>query len=304
MNGSATPKVGVIGAGTMGVGIAVVSILAGHRTVLRDVSSDAVAAGVGQIERFLARSVTAHKLSPEGRDDALHRLEATTSLEDVAPCTLLIEAIPEDLAMKKQLLGALDDICPAETIVASNTSTLSITRIAGGSRRPEQVVGMHFCNPAPLMKLVEVGRGLRTSETTYQRAMAVTHNLGKVPVAVRDTPGFLLNRLLIPFENDCIRLVEAGHATTESVDTAVKWDSGTRWARSACWMSSVSTCTGTYRCGSTISSATLVTCHRRWWNAWSPPAGSDESPARGSTSTPTAASSAREERVTWTTSFQ
>jgi 3-hydroxybutyryl-CoA dehydrogenase len=214
-------QVGVVGSGTMGVGIAVVSLLAGLRTVLTDVSDELVARGVGQVERFIDRGVSVGKFSPANRDDAMARLVPTTDLAGLAGATLVVEAISEDLDAKRVLLSRLDEVCDPTTIVATNTSTLSITRIAAGSARPEQVVGMHFCNPAPLMKLVEVSAGLRTSEATLQRAVAAVHNLGKVPVTVEDTPGFLVNRLLIPFENDCLRLLESKQATVETIDEAV-----------------------------------------------------------------------------------
>lgn len=215
------PQVGVVGGGTMGVGIAVVSLLAGHRTVLTDTTEDALGRGVGQIERFIERGVTAGKFTHQNRDDALARLVPSTDLAALAASTLVVEAISENLEVKQKLLAQLDDVCDPSTLVASNTSTLSITRIAAGSARPEQVLGMHFCNPAPLMSLVEVSAGLRTSETTLQRGLAAVRNLGKTPVRVRDTPGFLVNRLLIPFENDCIRLLDTQQASVETIDSAI-----------------------------------------------------------------------------------
>jgi 3-hydroxybutyryl-CoA dehydrogenase len=215
-------RAGVVGAGTMGSGIAIVLARAGLETVVREVSPERLAAGRGRIEGFFDGGVRRGKLTPEQKDEALERVDWVTELGDLADCEIVVEAIWENLDAKKALFGELNDVCPPETIFVSNTSTLSVTAMAAGSHRPDRVVGMHFCNPAPLMKLVELSRALQTSEETFARAMAFGEQLGKVVVSTKDSPGFVVNRFLIPFENDCIRALEAGLGTAEEIDKAVK----------------------------------------------------------------------------------
>jgi 3-hydroxybutyryl-CoA dehydrogenase len=215
-------RVGVLGGGTMGAGIGVVMARAGHQVVLRDVAGERVEHGLDQIRRFLDRSVKIGKLSASNRDAMVANVTGTTDVADLGGCDVVIEAIFEDADLKAQMFGELDEICGPETLFHTNTSTLSVTAIAAGSRHPERVVGTHYCNPAPLMKLVEVVRGRRTAEDAYLRTMAFVAGLGKQAVTTEDTPGFLVNLFLVPFENDCIRALEAGLGTVESIDKAIK----------------------------------------------------------------------------------
>ncbi|MFL9931705.1 3-hydroxyacyl-CoA dehydrogenase family protein [Paraburkholderia sp. RL18-103-BIB-C] len=212
----------VAGSGTMGTGIAIVAARAGFRTIVFDAREDALDRARQQTEAFLNKSVARGKLSAEEVESILARWSSTTRLEDLASSDVVIEAVFEDLRVKHELFSALDAICKPTTIFASNTSTISITEIAGGSGRPDRFVGMHFCLPAQLMKLVEMSPGLATSDDTWQRAWDFTVQLGQKPVKTNDTPGFILNYFLIPYNNDAIRLVEAGVAEPAEIDKAIK----------------------------------------------------------------------------------
>ena len=214
--------VGVAGAGTMGAGIALVAARAGFPTLLFDLNADALARARKQSEGFLANSVKRGKLTPEQREAILGRLTATADAGALAACDAVIEAVFEDLGVKQKLLGELNGICPETALFASNTSTLSITEIAAGSGRADRVVGMHFCLPAPLMKLVEMSPGLNTSEEAFARAWDFCKALGQNPVKTQDSPGFILNYFLIPFNNDVVRLIEQGVAEPAEIDRAVK----------------------------------------------------------------------------------
>jgi 3-hydroxybutyryl-CoA dehydrogenase len=214
-------RVGVLGAGTMGVGIAVTVARSGHAVVLRDISSNALAQGQDSVRRFLNRSVELGKLEADRRDAALAGLEGTLELEALADCDIVIEAILEDTELKAKTFGQLDSICREDALFHTNTSTLSVTAIAAGSSRPERVVGTHYCNPAPMMPLVEVARGQRTGEDAYERTLRFIETLDKRVVTTADVPGFLVNRYLVPFENDCIRALETNLGTVESIDAAV-----------------------------------------------------------------------------------
>ncbi len=215
-------RVGVLGAGTMGVGISIVMARAGHRVVVRDVSEAAVERGLDQIARFLRRSVEVGKLSAEACDAALAGVEGTTDLKALEGCDVVVEAIFEDVDLKARTFGELDAVCGPDTLFHTNTSTLSVTAIAAGSEHPGRVVGTHYCNPAPLMKLVEVVKGRHTTDDAYRRTVDFVTGLAKQVVTTEDTPGFLVNLFLVPFENDCIRALEAGLGTVESIDRAVK----------------------------------------------------------------------------------
>lgn len=214
--------IGVAGAGTMGAGIAIVCARAGFRTRVFDLRQDALDRARSQTEGFLRKSVERGKLAAEKLPEIMGQWHGTTQLEDFADCDLVIEAVFESLPVKHDLFGKLNGICGPDTIFASNTSTISITEIAGGSGRPDRFVGMHFCLPAQLMKLVEMSPGLVTSEETFSRAWATCEALGQKPVRTQDTPGFVLNYFLIPFNNDAIRLVEQGVAEPADIDLAIK----------------------------------------------------------------------------------
>lgn len=215
--------VGVCGAGgTMGAGIAIVAARAGFRTFCFDQSGEGLEKAAKQTAAFFGKSVERGKMTEGERDAVLARMTSTTKLDDLAACELVIEAVFEDLTVKRELLKKLDAICPQHTIFASNTSTLSITEIAAGCDRPDRVVGMHFCLPAQLMKLIEMSPGLLTSDEAFAAAWAWTEACGQTPVRTQDKPGFILNALLVPFNNDAIRAVEAGVAAPADIDAAIK----------------------------------------------------------------------------------
>lgn len=213
--------VGVVGAGTMGSGIAVVAARAGHRTVVSDVDEERVNAGVDRVRAFLDRGVSLGKLTEDQADHARRGLSGTISLRDLGECDVVVEAVFEDVAVKQQLFATLDDVCKPDTLFHTNTSTLAVTAIAAGSARPERVVGTHYCNPAPLMKLVEVVKGRQTGDDACRRTLEFLDSVGMTTVTTKDTPGFIINRFLIPFENSAIRALEAGMGTVESIDKAV-----------------------------------------------------------------------------------
>jgi len=203
-------KVGVVGCGLMGSGIAQVAAQAGCQVTVREVTNELVEKGLKSIEKNLARLVEKGTLSSADRDQIRGRLRGTTSLEDLASCDLVVEAIIEQLPAKKELFGALDKICPPATIFASNTSSLTVTEMATATRRPERVVGLHFFNPVPVMKLVEVVRTIATDPKVYDEMVAFGAKLGKVPVRASDRSGFIVNRLLVPYLLDAIRALEEG----------------------------------------------------------------------------------------------
>lgn len=214
--------VGVAGSGTMGAGIAIVAARAGFQTIVFDARQDALERARKQSEGFLAKSVERKKLTQDEVESILSGLKSTTNIADLAACDIVIEAVFEDLKVKHALCAELGKVCPPHTIFASNTSTLSITEIAAGSGRDERFVGMHFCLPAQLMKLVEMSPGLRTSEEAFRTAWEFCKALGQIPVKTKDNPGFILNYFLVPFNNDAIRLVEAGVAAPADIDLAIK----------------------------------------------------------------------------------
>jgi 3-hydroxybutyryl-CoA dehydrogenase len=214
--------IGVVGAGTMGNGIAHVCAKAGFKVTLVEVEQRFLDRGLAAIVRNLAREVEKSKLSSADRDGALARIQGTLSRDGLAGCQLVIEAASERFEIKQQLFQQLDQLCPAETILASNTSSISITKLAGQTKRPDRVIGMHFFNPVPVMKLVEVIRGIATSDETYAVVKAVAERLGKAPVEVNDSPGFVSNRILLPMINEAIFAVMEGVATPEAVDEVFK----------------------------------------------------------------------------------
>ncbi|MBI3052676.1 MAG: 3-hydroxyacyl-CoA dehydrogenase family protein [Betaproteobacteria bacterium] len=220
--GVAIKTVGIAGSGTMGAGIAIVAARAGFKTIVYDTRQDAIDRARKQTAGFFAKSVERKKLTPAQVDKIMGDLTGTTRLGDLAACDIVIEAVFENLKVKHDLLGELNKVCPPHTLFASNTSTLSITEIAAGSGRDERFVGMHFCLPAQLMKLVEMSPGIRTSDDAFRSAWDFCKALGQTPVKTRDNPGFILNYFLVPFNNDAIRLVEAGVAEPADIDRAVK----------------------------------------------------------------------------------
>jgi 3-hydroxybutyryl-CoA dehydrogenase len=219
-------KVAVIGSGLMGSGIAEVAARAGYETWVREVDPALAERGRSAIQRSLERAVEKGKLAPEERDAALGKLHTTTDLDAVADAGIVIEAVTENLDLKKELFRTLDQLSPPETIFASNTSSLTIVDMAAATRRPDRFVGLHFFNPVPVMRLVEVVRTIATAEEPYRRALAFARSLGKEPVEAKDTPGFLVNRLLVPYMLDAIRALESGLGSTEDIDKAMVLGTG------------------------------------------------------------------------------
>lgn len=214
--------IGVVGCGTMGVGIAIVASRGGYRTLLHDADPARVAKAKDDAAAFLARSVRLGRLSEPAAAGALDRLIAAPKLDELAGAGLVVEAIFENEGVKGALLGKLDELCPEDAVLASNTSTLSITRLGSHCRRPERVVGLHFCLPAQVMKLVEVTKGLRTSQQAFDQAWRFCEQAGQIPIETRDTPGFILNHFVIPLNNRAIRMVERNVASAADIDRAVK----------------------------------------------------------------------------------
>ncbi len=214
--------VGIAGSGTMGAGIAIVAARAGFKTIIYDTRQDALDRARKQTAGFFAKSVERKKLTPAEVDRIMGDLTGTTRINDMAGCDIVIEAVFENLRVKHELLGELNKVCPPHTLFASNTSTLSITEIAAGSGRDDRVVGMHFCLPAQLMKLVEMSPGIRTADAAFRQAWNFCKAMGQTPVRTKDNPGFILNYFLVPFNNDAIRLVETGVAEPADIDRAIK----------------------------------------------------------------------------------
>jgi 3-hydroxybutyryl-CoA dehydrogenase len=225
-------RVGVVGLGTMGAGIAQVSVQSGHETVGREVFDELNERARATIDRYLGRAVEKGRMSEPDKDAALGRLTLTTDLDDLADCDLVIEAIVEELEPKRQLFAELESICRPETILATNTSALSVTKIAEATQRPERVIGMHFFNPAPVLPLVEIVRTERSSEEAVDAAYAWAVRAGKQPVRCNDTPGFIVNRILIPLLNDCVRVLDEARVSPEDLDKAMT--NGAGWPMGPC----------------------------------------------------------------------
>ena len=219
-------KVGVVGLGTMGAGIAQLCIEAGVETVARDVTVALGDQGRSRIEAFLDKRVEKGQLDAGGRARAAALLTVTTEISDLADCDLVIEAVFEDLAVKQQLFRELEAATRPDAILATNTSALSVTQVAAAAEHPGRIVGMHFFNPAPLMPLVEIVRAERTTEQAVDAAFAFAERIGKKPVRCLDTPGFIVNRILIPLLNDCIRVIDEAGITVEDLDTAMRYGAG------------------------------------------------------------------------------
>ena len=214
--------IGVVGAGSMGNGIAQVCAMAGHKVILHDRTDELVQRGLSAIRGSTGKLVEKGKLSAEDRDAVLARITPTTDLAQMAGADLVIEAVFENLDVKKDVLTRLDGICRPEVILASNTSSISITKLAAVTKRPERVIGMHFFNPVPLMQLVELIRALQTSQETYEAVRDLSVRVGKTPVEVQDSPGFVANRVLMPFLNEAMYALQEGIATVEDIDTVVR----------------------------------------------------------------------------------
>ncbi len=215
-------RIGVVGAGQMGAGIAHVAALAGKSVLLADVSEDVVKRGLKTIERNLGRQVDKGKVTPQARDAALARIATATDLAGFSDADLVVEAVVESEGVKKELFGKLDGIVKSTGLLASNTSSISITRLAAATKRPERFIGMHFMNPVPVMALVEVIRGIATSDETTAAVVALAQAMGKTPLLCRDFPGFVSNRVLMPMLNEAFYVLHEGIATPEAVDGIMK----------------------------------------------------------------------------------
>ncbi len=225
-------RVGVVGLGTMGAGIAQVCLEAGYEVVGREIAADLGERAHERIAHFIGRKVEKGQLAAEARDDAVARLSLTTELADLAGCDLVIEAVLEEPELKHEVLAELDRVLGPDAILATNTSALSVTELAAASGRPERFVGLHFFNPAPLMPLVEVVRTEVVEDDVYEIAHAFTSSLGKTPIRCHDTPGFVVNRVLIPLLNDCVRVLDEARIAPEDLDAGMKHGAG--WPMGPC----------------------------------------------------------------------
>ncbi len=214
--------IGVVGAGTMGNGIAQVAARAGYKVVMRDIRDEFLDRGINAIDKSLQRDVDKERLSEAEKKAILGRIQTTTELSDLCAATFVVEAVNEDLAVKTELFRSLDQITSPGTILASNTSSISITKLGAATARPDKVIGMHFMNPVPVMKLVEVIRGMASSDETYERVRALSEKLGKTAFDCQDSPGFISNRVLMPMINEAIFTLYEGVATRESIDGIMK----------------------------------------------------------------------------------
>jgi 3-hydroxybutyryl-CoA dehydrogenase len=224
--------VGVVGLGTMGAGIAQISVQAGYETVGREVTDELAQRGRATIERYLDRGVEKGRMTADERDAALGRLTLTTELGDLADCDLVIEAVLEELELKREVFGELDRLCRPDAILATNTSALSVSEIAEATTRPGRVVGMHFFNPAPVLPLVEIVRSQKSSEEAVDAAYEWAEGAGKQPVKCNDTPGFIVNRILIPLLNDCVRALDETGVGPADMDKAMT--NGAGWPLGPC----------------------------------------------------------------------
>ena len=225
-------KVGVVGLGAMGAGIAQLCVEAGIDTVGREVTLELAEQAHGRIAHFLTRKVEKGQLQQGARDAAMERLTLTSEVGDLGDCDLVIEAIVEDLAPKQELFRELERVCRPDAVLATNTSALSVTEIASAISTPERVVGMHFFNPAPLMPLVEIVRAELSSDDAFERAYTLGEKLGKHPIRCFDTPGFVVNRVLIPLLNDCVRVLDEARVSVEDLDAGMKHGAG--WPMGPC----------------------------------------------------------------------
>lgn len=216
-------KIFVLGAGTMGAGIVQAFAQKGHEVIVRDIKEEFVERGISGINKGLSRLVTKGKMTEEVKEEILSRISGTTDMNLAEDCDLVVEAAVENMKIKREIFAELDKICKAETILASNTSSLSITEVASATNRPEKVIGMHFFNPAPVMKLVEIIRGMATSQETFDAVKELSVAIGKEPVEVAEAPGFVVNRILIPMINEATFILQEGIASVEDIDTSMKY---------------------------------------------------------------------------------
>ena len=216
-------KIFVLGAGTMGSGIVQTFAQKGYEVIVRDIKDELVQSGIVRINNGLSKLVSKGKMTEETKEDILSRISGTTDMNLAADCDLVVEAPIENMKIKKEIFAELDKICKPETILASNTSSLSITEVASATNRPEKVIGMHFFNPAPVMKLVEIIRGMATSQETFDAVKELSVAIGKEPVEVEEAPGFVVNRILIPMINEASFILQEGIASVEDIDTAMKY---------------------------------------------------------------------------------
>lgn len=216
-------KIFVLGAGTMGAGIVQAFAQKGYEVIVRDIKDEFVERGLAGINKNLSKLVSKGKMSEETKEDILSRISGTTDMNLAADCDLVVEAAIENMKIKKEIFAELDKICKPETILASNTSSLSITEVASATGRPEKVIGMHFFNPAPVMKLVEIIKGMATSQETFDAVKELSLAIGKEPVEVAEAPGFVVNRILIPMINEASFILQEGIASVEDIDTAMKF---------------------------------------------------------------------------------
>lgn len=214
-------KIFVLGAGTMGSGIAQAFAVKGHEVIIRDIKDEFVDRGLAGINKSLSKQVDKGRMTQEQMEDILKRISGTTDLNLAEDCDLVVEAAIENMEIKKQIFGELDKICKPETILSSNTSSLSITEIATATKRPDKVIGMHFFNPAPVMKLVEIIRGIATSQECFDTVKKIAQEIGKDPVEVAEAPGFVVNRILIPMINEAICVLAEGTASAADIDKAM-----------------------------------------------------------------------------------
>ena len=215
-------KIFVLGAGTMGAGIVQAFAQKGHEVIVRDIKQEFVDRGLTGINKGLSRLVSKGKMTEEVKEEILSRITGTVDMNMAADCDLVVEAAVENMEIKKKIFAELGEICKEETILATNTSSLSITEVATATNRPDKVIGMHFFNPAPVMKLVEVIKGMATSDETYATVKAISENIGKTPVEVAEAPGFVVNRILIPMINEAAGILAEGIASEDDIDTAMK----------------------------------------------------------------------------------
>ncbi|MGL4849943.1 MAG: 3-hydroxybutyryl-CoA dehydrogenase [Clostridium sp.] len=219
-------KIFVLGAGTMGAGIVQAFAQKGHEVIVRDIKDEFVQRGIAGIDKGLTRLVSKGKMTEEAKEEILSRISGTTDMNMAADCDLVVEAAIENMKIKKEIFAELDKICKPETILASNTSSLSITEVASATARPEKVIGMHFFNPAPVMKLVEIIRGMATNQETFDAVKELSVAIGKEPVEVAEAPGFVVNRILIPMINEASFILQEGIATVEDIDASMKYGAG------------------------------------------------------------------------------